>query len=152
MISLIKLRVLAPQLLLCVLCLIMYSLVHSPGSLVVVLSEAVFYIICGDFVSQFMLHGKKKPTARTQLLSCLLMPTFAIILLAGDDKQINAAAAAGKVKKEKYISILQNIVSVSLVMLIFYRLKIFTNEAETRKMLKKSKHHLGPGLARAFFR
>ena len=103
-------------------------------------------------MSQFLLHGAKKPTARTQLLSCLLMPTFAIILLAGDDKQIHAAAAAGKVKKEKYISLLQNIVSVSLVMVICNRLRIFTTSTDTRKMLKKSKHHLGPGLAKAFFR
>eukprot|EP00092_Neocalanus_flemingeri_P011063 GFUD01011911.1.p1 GENE.GFUD01011911.1~~GFUD01011911.1.p1 ORF type:complete len:347 (+),score=95.10 GFUD01011911.1:617-1657(+) len=148
MIPLSQLARFVPQLILCVTCLTMHIFIYPTCSLVVGISEAVFYLVCGYFVSHAILHGKKKHSDRTQLLSFLLMPTFAIILLAGQDRQIHFSI---KVKKETYLRILQNTVTVSLVMVVLNYLRVFITETETRKMLKKSKHHLGPGLARTFF-
>eukprot|EP00092_Neocalanus_flemingeri_P034766 GFUD01037836.1.p1 GENE.GFUD01037836.1~~GFUD01037836.1.p1 ORF type:complete len:335 (+),score=78.64 GFUD01037836.1:152-1156(+) len=133
-------------LILCVVCLAMYSVIYPECSLVVVLSEAMFYIISGYFVSHAILHGKKKP--KTQLISFLLLPTFAILLLTGPNTKIHLNM---KVKKEKLLTIVVNTVSVSLVMLLLQWLKVLVNEIEIRRMLMNSNNHLGPGLARTFF-
>merc|ERR1712215_169560 len=37
------------------------------------------------------------------------------------------------------------------VLMMFYSFKIFNNLTENRRILRKSRHHLGPGLARTFF-
>jgi hypothetical protein len=43
-------------------------------------------------------------------------------------------------------------ISMSLVMLLCKNFKVFNNQVQVRKMLRKSRYHLGPGLARAYFR
>ena len=76
------------------------------------------------------------------------MPTFAITLYAAQDKM----SFMPSVKKEQFMKIVVHMISVSVVMLLCKHLKVFNIQVQVRKMLKKSKYHLGPGLARAFFR
>ena len=128
--------------------LVLILLMTPLHSLLVMLSEAIFFIICADIISHYILHGKEKSTRRTQRVSLLLMPTFAITLYAAHDKM----SFRSSVKKEHFMKIVVHIISVSLVMLLCKYLKVFNNQVQVRKILKKSKYHLGPGLARAFFR
>ena len=112
------------------------------------LSEAIFFIICADIISHYIRHGKEKSTRRSQRVSLLLMPTFAITLYAAQDKM----SFMSSVKKEHFMKIVMNMLIVSVVMLLCKHLKVFNNQVQVRKILKKSRYHLGPGLARAFFR
>jgi len=116
--------------------------------MLVMFSEAIFYIIFGYLVYLTITLGTQKTMARSQALSFLLMPSFTVLLLADQDKHLNLSA---RPKKENILRILCNILSVFVVLLFLYKLKIFVNKVETRKMLRKSRHHLGPGLARTFF-
>ena len=84
----------------------------------------------------------------TQRVSPILIPTFAITLNAAQDKM----SFMPSVKKEQFMKIVVHMISVSMVMLLCKHLKVFNIQVQVRKMLKKSKYHLGPGLARAFFR
>ena len=83
------------------------------------------------------------------MITLVLIPSFAIILFANQNFELNLSS---KVKREKYLVVMKNIVSMSMVHLVLHWLRLFNNKTENRKILKKSKHHLGPGLARSFFR
>ena len=131
-----------------IVCLVLCLLVTPLHCLLVMLSEAIFFIICADIISHYILHGKEKSTRRTQRVSLLLMPTFAITLYAAQDKMSFMAA----VKKEQFMKIVVHMIGVSLVMLLCKHFKMFNNQVKVRKMLHESRHHLGPGLARAYFR
>ena len=117
-------------------------------NLLVMLSEAIFFIISADIISHYILHGKEKSTRRTQRVSLLLMPTFAITLYAAQDKM----SFMPSVKKDQFMKITVHMISVSIVMLMCKYFKVLSNQVQVRKILKKSRHHLGPGLARAYFR
>ena len=137
-----------PKVVLISVCLVLILLVTPLHSLMVMLSEAIFFIISADIISHYILHGKEKSTRRTQRVSLLLMPTFAITLYAAQDKM----SFMPSVKKEHFMKIVVNMLIVSMVMLLCKHLKVFNNQVQVRKILKKSRYHLGPGLARAFFR
>ena len=143
-----KLKILLPKVVSISVCLVLCLLMTPLHSLLVMLSEAIFFIICADIISHYIRHGKEKSTRRTQRVSLLLMPTFAITLYAAQDKM----SFMPSVKKEQFMKIVVHMISVSVVMLLCKHLKVFNNQVQVRKMLKKSKYQLGPGLARAFFR
>ena len=130
-----------PQLFLTLLCLFLYIMFYPPTSLIVLISEAFFYIVGGFFVSQAMMHGTEK--------IIVLIPSFVVILFANQNFEL---ILSSKVNREKYMVVMKNIVSMSMVHLVLHWLRLFNNKTENRKILKKSKHHLGPGLARSFFR
>jgi len=137
-----------PQLFLTLFCLFLYLMFYPPVSLIVLISEAFFYIVGGFFVSQAMIHGAEKVIKRQNVITLVLIPSFAIILFANQNFELNLSS---KVKREKYLVVMKNIVSMSMVHLVLHWLRLFNNKTENRKILKKSKHHLGPGLARSFF-
>ena len=146
--SVTKLSTLLPKVVSIMVCLVLILLVTPVHCLLVMLSEAIFFIICADIISHYIRHGKEKSTRRSQRVSLLLMPTFAITLYAAQDKM----SFMSSVKKEHFMKIVMNMLIVSVVMLLCKHLKVFNNQVQVRKILKKSRYHLGPGLARAFFR
>jgi len=130
-----------------VICFASCLLTHPLNSLMIVLSETIFFLICADILSHMVLTANTKLSQRSQQLSLLLIPTFSITLYAAQDKM----TFNSKVKKERFVKIFINLVSISVILLLCKYLRIFSNQVQTRKMLKKSKYHLGPGLARSFF-
>jgi len=136
-----------PKILISVACLATCMLSHPIDSLIVVLSETIFFILCADILSHMVLTGNTTLSQRSQKLSLLLIPTFSITLYAAKDKMTFNST----VKKEKFLKIFICLVSISIILLVCKYLRIFSNLVQVRKMLKKSKHHLGPGLARSFF-
>ena len=141
---------LIPKLVLSLVSLIPCILIHSIPRLVIMLSETLFYLIFGYILSDIILTCSTKLSHRSQCLSLVLMPTFAITLFASQDKM--GFTATVKKEKEKFLRIVLTLVSVSFILWVCKKLKVFRNLVETRKMLKRSQHHLGPGLARTFFR
>ena len=137
-----------PKVVLTSVCLVLILLVTPLHSLFVMLSEAIFFIICADIISHYILHGKDKSSIRTQRVSLLLMPTFAITLYSAQDKM----SFAPSVKKIQFMKMIGYMISMSLFMLLCKHFKMFNNQVQVNKMLKDSRYHLGPGLARAYFR
>ena len=137
-----------PKVVLTSVCLVLILLVTPLHSLLVMLSEAIFFIICADIISHYILHGKDKSSRRTQRVSLLLMPTFAITLYSAQDKM----SFTPSVKKMKFMKMIGYMISMSFVMLLCKHFKMFNNQVQVNKMLKDSRYHLGPGLARAYFR
>jgi hypothetical protein len=148
--AMLRSRIFKPQLVLSVFLLAMYSLINPTHNPVVVVSEAIFPLIAGFFVSDAILHGKRKHTKRNMQISLLLLPTFAIVVFSGRDS--HQMQFSWNVKKDKMVKILQNLVSMGMALLACNYCKVFNNKVETNTMLRKSKHHLGPGMARTFFR
>ena len=139
---------LLPKVVSMIVCLVLFLLMTPLHSLMVMLSEAIFFIICADIISHYILHGKDNLSRRTQRVSLLLMPTFAITLYAAQDKM----SFTPSVKKIQFMKMIGYLIIMAIVMLLCKHFKIFSNQVKVRKMLKKSRHHLGPGLARAYFR
>ena len=137
-----------PKVVLTSVCVVLILLVTPLHSLFLMLSEAVFFIICADIISHYILHGKEKASRRIQRVSLLLMPTFAITLYAAQDKM----SFTPSVKKMKFMKMIGYMISMSLFMLLCKHFKMFNNQVKVNKMLKESRYHLGPGLARAYFR
>ena len=92
-------------------CLVLILLVSPPHSLLVMLSEAIFFIIWADMISHYILHGKDKSSRRTQRVFLILIPTFAIPLYAAQDKM----SFMPSVKKEQFMKIVLHMISVSMV-------------------------------------
>jgi len=136
-----------PKIIIGIVCLATCLLIHPMKSLVVVLNETTFFLICADILSYMILTANTKLSQRSQQLSLLLIPTFSVTLYAAQDK----ISFTTTVKKEKFLKIFSNLISISVMLLVCKYLRIFSNQAQVRKMLKKSKYHLGPGLARTFF-
>ena len=136
---------LMPKMLLIIISLVPCILLLPLPRLVIKLSEAMFYLISGDILYQMILKRSTRLSPRSQHLSLLLMPTFAITLF---DK----VGFTDIVKREHIISIVVSLLSMFFILWVCSHLKVFSNLVQTRSMLKRSKHHLGPGLARTFFR
>jgi hypothetical protein len=142
-----QLKTLLHKVVLLSVCLVLILLVTPLHSLLVMLSEAKFFIICADIISHYILHGKDKSTRRTQRVSLLLMPTFAITLYSDQDKMSFTPSV-----RMQFMQMIGHMISLSFVMLLCKQFKVFSNQVQVRKISNESRPHLGPGLARAFFR
>merc|ERR1719250_260051 len=67
-----------PKILISVACLATCMLSQPMDSLIVVLSETIFFILCADILSHMVLTGNTTLSQRSQKLSLLLIPTFSI--------------------------------------------------------------------------